>query len=529
MPLNGSTRRPQGHSQSQHHQQHHGQHPYHRSNHQSHGNRVRDKRSRVESLQDALKSDTLLSKEDFLRVGRPTDSDTDAAYEAYVKQHQRAFLVRFVSLHGSDPWLTALYEGNASGKSVDDNDKGIQARLEWFCKNVDSPCLDLSRHEEDIDRRGFVEGRMLQLAPGAQLPASVCIQHPCGLRQLYINNIPPNASSADLLGVIRQSVPHAKSMVLSNPVPSKGFTRSGWLTLDPMDPDIDDSYPEVRLLDGLVFSASPLSVYPKDKYKRIKLVSGKFGSAERVKKDLWISQELITSMNVSRNIAFDLSEFARIKDEKQRLDLQIMFLRIVHWVCYYSAYEAACPEELVRHCGDIVLRDSNDSEDSDDDDLSVFDKKIQLLIDRGYRSLGLRPVSIEERLEEKFVQQLEKEKFKCTECAKLFKGPEFVVKHLKLKHEDMVTKESSSLILLNQVIELPHFLLIPNSMIVRPAGAIRRLQHTQSRSYNVQHTFNHTHHHHHKQQQKHQSFRSHSYVDLDAPSNGSSVEISYDL
>jgi hypothetical protein len=303
-----------------------------------------------------------------------------------------------------------------------------------------------------------------------------------------------------------------------------------------VDAEKDRLFPEVRLLDGLSINSSTLSFYPKDTNAKVKLVCGRFNEESRIKRDLWISQELITSMNVARKIAFDLSEFQSIRDDKERLDLQIMFLRTVHWVCYYSAYEASCPEELVRHCGDMVLRDRENMGESDD--LVLFDKKIQLLIDRGYRSLGLKLVSVDDKLL-KYMEQLEEQKFKCTECGKLFKGPEFIIKHLGVKHEDIVNREKDGLVLLNKILELPHFLLIPNSMIVRGAehGYAKRSTH---RPYQPSSSSTSSHYGQRRENDHSNSSRMgynqhtrptsrREYIDLDAPSATGSVDISYDL
>lgn len=517
----------------------HRHHPYSRPPHHHHHARSvkRFESRRVASVEEALQSDSLLTKDDFLRVAKPTDSDLDAAYEDYVKQHQRHFLVRFYGVHGKDPWLMALYPAlNKANQTAVAVDGKIQERVDWFIANclkkASQIFLDTAHHADLIADSRVSSGnqgdgvRILQTT--RSMPSALAIPNSSGdLKQLYINNIPPNASPQDLLAVIKETVPAAEQLVLSNPVPSKGFCRSGWLAISKSaddDTDSHQSFPEVRILDGLSFSASTLSFYPKDPHRRIKLVSGKFGDAERIRRDLHISQELITSMNVSRGIAFDMSEFTSVSDERLRLDLQIMFLRAVHWVCYYSAYEAACPEELARHCGDIVLRDDQ----IDADDLTVFDKKIQLLIDRGYRSLGLSAVSVNERLLDKYCQQLEAERWKCAICAKLFKGADFLLKHLNTKHEDVVAQETADVASLNAIIELPHFLLIPNSMIVRPAGPLRRYTrppqgapHPTRRHPHKpyqQHSTHNNHQHHHKQ-----------YVDLDAVRQSDSIDISYDL
>jgi hypothetical protein len=336
---------------------------------------------------------------------------------------------------------------------------------------------------EESRFQGRRDGRVVY--PQAPLPEAYTVKLSTQLRQLYINNIPPNCDPSDLLRQIKHSVPTADNLALSNPVPSRGFTRSGWVSLLPRTDGLDQSFPEVRLLDGLIYDKHALSFYPRDATVKIKLVSGVFGSEERVKKDLRISLELITSLNVAHGIAFDLSTFETEPDPITRLDMQIMFLRTVHWVCYYSAYEAACPEELLRHCSDLVLRDTSTIDD-DPEDLRIFDKKIQLLIDRGYRTLNLRPITIEARLEQNHVARLEEAKFKCKECAKLFKGPEFVVKHLTLKHEDLAAKESEFVATANRILELPHFLLLPASMTVRSFTRPARAGYSQPQ-YNLSH------------------------------------------
>ena len=40
-------------------------------------------------------------------------------------------------------------------------------------------------------------------------------------------------------------------------------------------------------------------------------------------------------------------------------------------------------------------------------------------------------------LEDKWVLKVEDERYKCKECLKLFKGADFVVKHIRGKHEDI--------------------------------------------------------------------------------------------
>ncbi|KAJ3060748.1 hypothetical protein HDU99_005798, partial [Rhizoclosmatium hyalinum] len=143
---------------------------------------------------------------------------------------------------------------------------------------------------------------------------------------------------------------------------------------------------------------------------------------------------------------------------KLRLDMTIEYLRRVHWYDYYSGVEADAPEDFVRR-GWVYLRTTSGSATapigpgkpteftrlSDRIETRVHLRTLNLtppdslthpswggdvLIKQG----GQDPVKYVDTLLNSHVAEVDEEKFRCGECSKLFRGREFVTKHLKAKH-----------------------------------------------------------------------------------------------
>lgn len=152
------------------------------------------------------------------------------------------------------------------------------------------------------------------------------------------------------------------------------------------------------------------------------------------------------------------------------------------------------------------------------------------------------------RLLEKHVAKVDEGRYRCVHCSKLFKGPEFVVKHLRLKHEDITKTVILETAMLNAFLLRPLYpALISVSARRRSIGAsidrpLRDSGHRYDRN---------SHHHHHQYPHAHSHYgrdsgrarrgpppppprdavqdprRMRQYVDWDAPATGD-VEISYD-
>jgi hypothetical protein len=62
---------------------------------------------------------------------------------------------------------------------------------------------------------------------------------------------------------------------------------------------------------------------------------------------------------------------------------------------------------------------------------------------------------------EKHVAKVDEGRHRCVHCSKLFKGPDFVVKHLRLKHEDVVKTATLETAMVNAFLAHPISSAIP--------------------------------------------------------------------
>ncbi|RKO99276.1 hypothetical protein CXG81DRAFT_27956 [Caulochytrium protostelioides] len=155
------------------------------------------------------------------------------------------------------------------------------------------------------------------------------------------------------------------------------------------------------------------------------------------------------------------------------LDLLILYLRCVHFYDYYSGTMTQSLEDLLRRTTIMTRRapfplgakpppapsssraaaaaataaapSSSEAEASEASAAALaatIDKRVKLLMDtlspEELTKLGVKDFGSEyERLVEDRIQQMAGEKYRCRLCSKPFKAPEFVKKHLGLKHPEM--------------------------------------------------------------------------------------------
>ena len=75
--------------------------------------------------------------------------------------------------------------------------------------------------------------------------------------------------------------------------------------------------------------------------------------------------------------------------------------------------------------------------------------------------------NLDEALTDSSIKKVEEGKYRCNICSKAFKGPEFVMKHLMLKHEDVVLQHQAELEDFNKLLVNAQLWLFPSTMIPR--------------------------------------------------------------
>lgn len=101
-----------------------------------------------------------------------------------------------------------------------------------------------------------------------------------------------------------------------------------------------------------------------------------FADEERVGKDLALAKDLLRGLGASAGITSPLSdELLSTLNEREQLDLILLYLRRVFFLCYYSGVCGASYQDLCRLTGDICVR-SNDATAGGEVDFELFEQSI---------------------------------------------------------------------------------------------------------------------------------------------------------
>jgi len=166
------------------------------------------------------------------------------------------------------------------------------------------------------------------------------------------------------------------------------------------------------------------------------------------------------------------------KDLGRVVDLLTLYLRLVHSVDYYNHSEYRNEDEMPNRCGIIHVRGEPPSNPimpfEMNDYMKKFAEKATSMISEGQKlseveTLALGKKEVDEEVK-KFIevntQQLAPEKYLCPLSGKKFKGPEFVRKHIMMKHTDKVDAVKKEVNFFNNFLEDPR----------RPADPIQSIQ-----------------------------------------------------
>ena len=138
--------------------------------------------------------------------------------------------------------------------------------------------------------------------------------------------------------------------------------------------------------------------------------------------------------------------------DMRRLNTCLSYLRWVHSYCFYCAREYRDVESLINACGMTHRRraDFSGGGASDIDREEV--ERIERRVEERTRGEGgwvdeerRKHDRVKDALLRRFIEQKAESKWRCTMCNKLFKGEEYVLKHLINKHEAEVEQAEARL------------------------------------------------------------------------------------
>ncbi|CEL92106.1 unnamed protein product [Vitrella brassicaformis CCMP3155] len=297
---------------------------------------------------------------------------------------------------------------------------------------------------------------------------------------LFFSNVPLEISKWDCHDLL-QGASGFGNVFLTEPLRSD-LTRKGYARFDSDEAaaTAEKTFKHTKLKDRYVLNIQ--RAVPKKKHK-VRVAPADMAAPSRIQKDLQLSAQLIAKLDRewqvegvfgdegmggdegygegegerqgTRNPLLKAME-ANTYPEAFQLDLQILYLRRVHNVCYYSAECCENERELQARCGVAFLRQRYSHNQHDDGHgamlngssveesspwVDTFDQKIQQLLNASHRE----PVVLREEEEplaskwkaycDENTMKVEEGRFRCNICRKLFKAAEFVHKHLRNKHE----------------------------------------------------------------------------------------------
>ncbi|KAI9319051.1 hypothetical protein BX666DRAFT_2025391 [Dichotomocladium elegans] len=416
------------------------------------------------------------------------EDELQKRYQHYKEKVQARQLNNFFNSNKDKQWFLEKYHPTASRERLADMKKRRQQNLKQFMSDLnegkyddvdyDAPAAKVESTSA-TDKEPMEELSMSTSAPVADKPTGTSSSGTSAVdqeyeNQLVIKTVPPTIARQRIIEMCSE-VEGFEYLVLSEPSPSKKFHRIGWIhfkegtdmqkALDALDN---------RKVDDFVFH---LAMNPKNsQQKRTSKVTFEAASTlRRLQKDLDQAKDL--SNVLESELASEIKGLQAVCDRakqviskgkpndkdvehwevKKELDMVFAYLRNVHMYCYYCSIECDSLEEINRRCTEPHFRKiSGSSEEADQKQVAKNEKAATQWLKNLDQKIAMRIRSPDDHDLEKWGGKiLDKEidtfikehvlkeheaKFKCRvgDCAKAFKGFEYVEKHIIAKHPEEI-------------------------------------------------------------------------------------------
>jgi len=287
---------------------------------------------------------------------------------------------------------------------------------------------------------------------------------------LFLKAAPMGVSRWDLLKVLKET-PGFVSLSMSEPIKGQALARYAWALFDSEESCQAGNEKLNRQVITKEFTLSPVKSKPNQKklYRTAPQISH-----VRTKVDLEQTRALIEKLDTEKGIEKNPLPNMSTDDHPETclLDLNLIYLRKVHYYCYYSGEEYEDERMLAAKCSPAYIRPLKKPTELDKLTAETPDGWAEK-VEEGYKArLGRdAPQLFDEYIEKKKEEfgtlktdQRSNDRFACMLCEKLFCGGEYVKKHLINRHpkevEDHVEREANNQMLENYIAD-PHKLSNP--------------------------------------------------------------------
>jgi len=288
----------------------------------------------------------------------------------------------------------------------------------------------------------------------------------CYENSVFIQGIPLHIQREKIVSLFCRREGFEK-LILSDPIRNARKVRYGWVTFRDQEScrkvlkPVDDGGLNGHQLTGQY----QMNLLPKQRSKR----KPKFSPPEslyphRARKDLERALECARKFDAEAGILDNpLLNEAMLKElsEIRRLNLVLLYLRRIHFLCYYCGKHFLSEEHLFARCsamherkvpadislaisGNIDIDDQTESGQIIKKERTNWEKELdQRIHDVVHYVMDHKHSWIERKqlkMLEKHTKRVSESKFRCTICSKLFKAEQYVTKHIGNKHQMDIAK-----------------------------------------------------------------------------------------
>lgn len=359
--------------------------------------------------------------------------------EQYAK-YKEEFILRqdkkFFHQYKDEEWLKEKYHPVSVVERAERSMAGVNQRrsdfMEMLSTASNAPAFNFDVNNSSVDVQE--EGKFFENA-------------------VFIRSLPSSIDHASILKRFKDS-PGFLRLVLSEPNRGRSFTRFGWAFFASQE----DCSAALASLQGVPLNAwVTLSLGQNTAPTR----PAKFAPAisltpERIQQDLSSSISLAQKLDDEAGISpcIQLSDFESFLDPSSISSVRLLnivqaYLRNVHFSCYYCALFGIDEEELRHKCHLVHRRSQIEDAPSQASQVAWAAELDSKISSRIVQSPPVRDISvIKDNALKPFYEAMtafeSENKYRCGMCSKLFRGVEFVEKHLKLKHVEECNEEAEN-------------------------------------------------------------------------------------
>ncbi|KAI9303394.1 hypothetical protein BJ944DRAFT_232205 [Cunninghamella echinulata] len=436
-----------------------------------------------------------------------TDEELQKRYDEYKEKISAKQLAQFFNNNKEKQWFMEKYHPNESKDRVGSMKQRRKDAFNNFMEALKNGKYDTVQY--DIDGKEALENNDNdENATTDNKPATTTTNENNNTgsneeyeNQLVIKTVPPTISRQKITDMCNK-VDGFQYLALSEPSPNKKFHRIGWIHFSE-ETNMQQVFEQLnnQKIDDFIFHLAMNRKNQQPSGNR----SGKTApeianTSERLALDLEQATQLAKVLDAELNVngIQDIQQRAQqVLDQlddnkkegdlkiKKELDMTLAYLRYVHMYCYYCGLECDSSEELGRKCLDphhrkLPITTNTNTTDSKQNNKNErisqqwaknLDQRIRLKInppdDDEIVKIGGK--SVKSEIDAYINEHIQKEhdaKFKCKvgDCAKAFKGVEFVEKHILSKHNEEIQRiKDEATFYNNYVCDPNHLLPTPNA------------------------------------------------------------------